>query len=177
MSKGKATLASGLGTNVETDCKALVSVTSNDLPVSPCHPGRLRKHHFSNPPLRRLYFSCLSSTFLLPEQQAAFPSDKSGHPKYGAWSTQERWPHAALISKCRFTLGCYFGGLVSFHTQWFSVREEESWQGKGARREGVPGSLCPYDPGPQDDHIKVTQQREIWHCNPLCWPEGSMLNS
>lgn len=31
-----------------------------------------RKYRFSSLPLRRLYFSCLSSTFLLPEQQAQF---------------------------------------------------------------------------------------------------------
>lgn len=106
-------------------------MTSSD---SPCHPGQpccsLWKHHFSNCSLGRLCFSRLSSTSLLPEQQAAFPFDKSGHPKYGAWSKQEHWPHAALISKCRFELRCYFGGLVSFHTQWFSVGGEGSWQGK-----------------------------------------------
>lgn len=32
--------------------------------------------------------------------------------------------------------------LVSFHTQWFSVGEEGSWQEKGVRREDIPGSLC-----------------------------------
>jgi hypothetical protein len=32
--------------------------------------------------------------------------------------------------------------LISFHTQWFSVGEEGSWQEKGARREDIPGSFC-----------------------------------
>lgn len=77
----------------------------------------LRKHHFSSIPLRTLYFSCLSSTFLLPEQQAQFSLlINLVILNMGLWANRSGQPHAALISKCRFTLGCYFGGLVSFPT-------------------------------------------------------------
>lgn len=153
-------------------------MTSSDLSASPCHPGQpgrsLQKHHFSNPPLRRLYFSCLPSTCLSPEQQAAFPSDKSGHPKYGAWSKQEPWPHAALISKCRFKLGCYFGGLVSFHTQWFSVREEESWQGKGVRRgRTYLGVFVPKILLALKKTMSLSHNRgQFATAHPLWWPAG-----
>lgn len=75
---------------------------------------------------------------------SVFPSDKSGHPKYGALSKQEwlapRSPHFEMEIHNGLLFAIFEVWFLSPHTVVLSKREG-SWQGKGARRVNAPGQV------------------------------------
>lgn len=63
---------------------------------------------------------------------SVFPSDKSGHPKYGALCKQELRPHAALISKCRLTRAAILKvWFLSSHTVVLRGKRSQQNTGRG----------------------------------------------